>query len=173
MYILKKGEILLFLIFSFDEFYQYDFSHHLREADVQYVYDSIFGAGTYKPGQTIYTGCGNYTYDSAKKEYITNQDGCGGTSAQTAFEKIVRAQRNSNNLKITTGVIFATPEGYFKSYDDMNDVSKAFNYTSGPNNEAKNIANNKDSLTQITYTFEVDNNGFYKYVGFERTQEAK
>ena len=33
------------------------------------------------------------------------------------------------------------------------------------------ISQNADKLQQYTYIFELDNNGFYKYIGFERTNE--
>ena len=168
-----KGLIAANYFMRFDDFHSFDVSHHLKESDVRYAYESLFGVNSYTSGQTIYTGCGNYTYNVEKREYVTNQDGCGGTSAQVAFEKTIKAEKSIDGLKITTGVIFATPEGYFKSYEDMDDPSKAFNYTGVPNGEDEYILSNRNNVQQITYTFEVDKNGFYKYVGFERTQEAK
>ncbi len=166
-----KGLIAANYFYKYDKFIPLggsNYKHTIDEQAVKYGYDSIFGAGTYKTGQPIYTGCGNYTYDSARNEYFTNQDGCGGTSAQAAIEEILKAEKNAKELKVTTVVYYASQEGSFKTFEDMTSSSNAItNYEEGY------ALKNKDSLQQITYTFEIDTNGFYKYVGFERTQEAK
>jgi len=162
-----KGLIAAHYFMYSNGYHYYNNAEHISEIDVQYGYDSIFGAGTYKEGQTIYTGCGDYTYDVATKEYL-GQSGCGGTSAQAAIEEILKAEKNAKELKVTTVVYYASQDGSFKTYEDMTSSSNAItNYEEGY------ALKNKDSLQQITYTFEVDTNGFYKYVGFERTQEAK
>ncbi|MBQ6324133.1 MAG: hypothetical protein IJI22_04835 [Bacilli bacterium] len=177
----EKGVLASRYFMRYDEFYQYDNSHHLKEADVQYAYDSIFGAGTYKSGQTIYTSCSDYNYDATKKEYITYQDGCGGTSAQAVYSKVVKAEKAGNMLKVTAGVLYVdgSEDKVYRDFEKTKTLGNTIGEYLGTAGEyqemyaKRHIENTVDTCELYTYTFEADNNGFYKYVGFERTQEAK
>ena len=161
----------------------------VSENDVKYAYDSIFGAGSYKSGQDILGVCDGklkFTYNGDRHNYVSGSPACGGTSTVALYEKIVNIQRSSSELKITTAIAVYNMEtsSIYKSVADMknsNAIDTIENiigeeYTNSVSYSSDDkiydyIKNNSDSLQQYTYTFEVDTNGFYKYIGFERTKE--
>ena len=158
-----------------------DYSLHVSEENVRYGYDSIFGAGTYQSGQNIYSACGSYSYDSINKEYSQAAGGCGGTTAERTVSKVVKAEKNNKVLKITAGVLYisGSDDKVYKDFEKTKPLGSTISEYLGADNgdqdmyAKQHIENNVDSSELYTYTFELDNNGFYKYIGFEKTQEAK
>ena len=160
--------------------------HTIEEKDVKYGYEKVFGKGSYTSGQKIEGICHpNFTYNSDKKIYTEEGDGCGGTCATIVRTSIVKALKNSKNLKIVVANAFLEPELDGSSVKVYKDIDKK--YLIGEEKEVldeeftnemyktdslqKYVDNNKDNLQQYTYTFALDDNGFYKYIGFERTKE--
>lgn len=162
----------------------------VEEKYVKYGYEKVFGKGSYTSGQKIATLCqSNFKYDSEKKIYTEEGGGCGGTCVTIVRTSIVKTLKNSKNLKIVVANAFLEPEmnGDVVTGKDLiyKDIDKK--YLIGEEKEVlgeefvnemyktdslqKYVDNNKDNLQQYTYTFELDDNGFYKYIGFERTKE--
>lgn len=162
------------------------------ENDVKYAYDSIFGVGTYKEGQNIIDFCeleDYYKYNKDQKRYEAPIPQCGGISGTAYLEKIIKAEKNNSHLKIITSVVIESINDgeamLYRTHDDYINKTVALgsvkdvigeeyvNTTTYSTNDKiyEYIEKNADSLQQYTYTFELDSNGFYKYIGFERTKE--
>ena len=162
-----------------------DYGYTVSEDSVRYAYDSIFGAGTYKSGQKIYSNCFNFTYNNAGYYEDKQGGGCGGTTASDVYPVVIKAEKNNKYLKVTTAYVFRDKENLYKSYSDLENTSNTLgtlktligeDYTNTVEYSSNNkifdyVEKNQDSLEQVTKTFEIDNNGFYKYVGFERTKD--
>ena len=156
------------------------------EKSVRYAYDSIFGEGTYKSGQEIHNECNNsFKYNKDYNYYeLSEMGGCSNPSMVIVDDMVLKAQKNNNSLKIIVGVVFRNIGSrlFYISLDDANrQTNEIEKYENVIGNETdyqvvdkkidKYISANADKLQQYTYTFEMDKNGFYKYVGFERTNE--
>ena len=162
-----------------------DYGYTVSEDSVRYAYDSIFGAGTYKTGQKIYSNCFNFTYNNAGYYEDKQGGGCGGTTASDVYPLIIKAEKNNKYLKVTAAYVFRNKENLYKSYSDLENTSNTLgtlktligeNYKNTVEYSSNDkifdyVKKNQDSLEQYTKTFEIDDNGFYKYVGFERTKD--
>lgn len=177
---------------AFKNFYRYfvktSDGSFVDEKDVQYAYESIFGVGTFKSGQDVYNGCkGNLNYDTTKKRYTMDHGGCGGSTGISVIDAILEVNKNNKEMKIDVGVVFANGEtqSLYKTYDDLvnktnaigtikdligEDYVNTVEYSSDIKIKDY-IIKNADKLQQYTYTFEMDKNGFYKYVEVKRTNE--
>ena len=155
--------------------------NHISKEDVRYGYDSIFGAGTYQDGQNIYSSCGSYNYNSTTSEYVQSAGGCGGTSAERTVYKAVKATKTDKVLAITVGVLYVSgsDDKVYKDFEKTKTLGSTISEYLGADDgfqdmyAKQHIENNVDSSELYTYSFEIDNNGFYKYIGFEKTQDAK
>ena len=148
---------------------------YIKESDIQYGYDSLFGAGTYKSGQKVYGSCLDLTYDGdfvmSYGAYVSPAPACGGTSLVGFKEAIVKVEKNSNKMVITSALAFYSSEtnSVYKTYKDATNKENAITEPNAVQENAFNnyVETNKESLTQYKFTFDVDSNGFYKYVGYE------
>lgn len=143
--------------------------YSIDEEDVKDAFEVLFGIGSYNQMSTIKYGCTVLNYDVNNKRYYTESPDCGGTSSGSFYEKIIKAVRYSDRIEITTAYVFidAIDNNFYK---DINCSTVVGNYTTTAENEKSTfIDNNKDNLQQNTYTFKMDDNGFYYYIGFERT----
>lgn len=147
----------------------------VKEKDARYAYDSIFGAGTYKDGQAIFGVCGgklNFTYDANSHQYTAPAPACGGISLVGFEEAIVKVEKNSSKLVITSAIAFLNSEtsSVYKTYDNATNQKDAITEANAVtwDNLANYVKTNKDTLNQYKFTFDVDSNGFYKYVGYEK-----
>ena len=161
------------------------YTYYVDESSVRYAYDSIFGAGTYKEGQKIYSNCYDFSYNNAGYYEDKSGGGCGGTTASGVYPVIIKAEKNSKYLKITSAFVFRNKEDLYKDYNDLENTKNSLGtLKSLIGEDYKNtveyssndkifdyVKKNQDSLEQYTKTFEIDENGFYKYIGFERTKE--
>jgi len=145
----------------------------VKEENVRYAYDSIFGAGTYKEGQPIADWCGGksdlFVYDSTFKTYTAPTPGCGGTSLVSISEFITKVEKSSSQLIITSvmGLYHYDKKVLYNDYESaINDKNPVD--VSNVENVSEFMKKNKDSLSQYKYTFDIDSNGFYKYVGYEK-----
>ena len=155
----------------------------INENSVKYAYDSIFGAGEYKSGQKLYSECYDFSYNKKFKYYQDNSaGGCGGTTSSDVYPKVIKAEKNNKYLKVTAAVIFREKDNFYKSYKDLTATKNSLGTLDEliGEKELNSITNesileyvekNQDKLQQYTKTFEIDKNGFYKYIGFERTKE--
>lgn len=109
---------------------------------------------------------------------------CEKSSTVVVDDLVLKAQKNKKYLQIAVGVMFRNiaSKKFYKSLGDAdkqtNEIAKFEDIIGGERDSnliEKKIDNyisqNADKLQQYTYIFELDNNGFYKYIGFERTNE--
>lgn len=162
-----------------------EYTYYVTEATVRYAYDSIFGAGSYKSGQKLYSNCYNFAYNSNGYYEDKSGSGCGGTSASDVYPVIIKAEKNDKYLKVTSAFVFRDKENLYRDYNDLENTKNTLGTLKTLiGEEYKNtveyssndkifdyVKKNQDSLEQYTKTFEIDSNGFYKYIGFERTKD--
>lgn len=114
--------------------------------------------------------CGTLNYNPNLKKYEVKTDGgYGGTSCKIVKEEIIKAIKYDDRIGIISAYVFSRCEddNYYKDYKYTTKVS-----ISNENIETTDfIIQNKDKLEQYTYTFMEDENGFYYYTGFEKTNK--
>ena len=154
----------------------------LNEDTLKSLYEKTFGPNTYERPTQITDGlCATFTYDETYQGYIArNGAGCGGTSAFSVYEKIISATKYNDRIEIVSSSFYIDGESkqIYKDYNkttslgglliDENTVSSA--------EERENIYNqyiedNKDKLEQYTYTYTLNEDGFYYLTSVERTKE--
>ena len=154
----------------------------LNEDTLKSLYEKTFGPNTYERPTQITDGlCATFTYDETYQGYIAiNGAGCGGTSAFSVYEKIISATKYNDRIEIVSSAFYIDGESkqIYKDYNkttslvvlliDENTVSSA--------EERENIYNqyiedNKDKLEQYTYTYTLNEDGFYYLTSVERTKE--
>lgn len=146
---------------------------YLDEEVVKDYYEVVFGKGTYKQAEKIPYSCTDMYYDTVHRRYVTTNQVCGSISPFSAYEKIIDAKKDDEHLYITGAVVFA--EGFTGSLcKDEGCENVIDNYPSNMTDENyfyEYIDKNKDKLMNYTYTFKLNDDGFYYYQGFERTKE--
>ena len=156
-------------------------------ASVRYAYDSIFGAGTYKTGQKIYSNCYDFSYNRFGYYQDMAAGGCGGTTQSAVYPKVIKAEKSDKYLKVTAAVIYKNKDNFYRSYRDMEKTRNTLgttkkligedyvnaDYSVSDEKIFNYVKKNQNKLEQYTKTFKIDTNGFYKYIRFERTKEAK
>ncbi len=143
------------------------YAEEIEEEKVKSAYEQVFGPNTYQQVKAFNLSCGDYTYDSTTKKYVNPQTGCGGTSPLFAQENIIQVLKYQDKIEITSAFVFQEGNTLYKDIykkDKIMDVEENINLTSY-------INQNKENLSQITYTFVLGEDGFYYYQGFEKTKE--
>ena len=154
----------------------------LSEEILKNLYEKTFGPNTYESVNQITdsTGCITLTYDATYKRYITKKEGgCGGTSAFGAHEKIISATKYNDRIEIVSSAFYIDGESkqIYKDYNkttslgglliDENTVSSE---EERENTYNQYIEDNKDNLEQYTYTYNLNEDGFYYLTSVERTK---
>ena len=147
---------------------------YIDEKDVKDAYERLFGPGTYHEINSFKYGCADMSYDATNRRYVTSSQGCGlALIPVETYEEIISAQKTNDTLTVVTAVAYYDSSAG-KLYKDSNlteDTSQTTN-TNLTEEEIQNyITSYKDNLKQYTYTFQMGNDGFYYYVGVERTKE--
>jgi len=143
------------------------------ESDVKDAYEYLFGAGTYEVQDSI--PClykTNFMYGGSYyfTESVASLDG----SSMSSYEKIISATRNKEKLDITSAVLYYEHvlSLFCKDINCENIVEKAKpGVEYGDEYFDLYVEHNQKSLHHYVYHFEMDNNGFYHYVGYDRTNE--
>lgn len=150
----------------------------VSEELVKTAYEKLFGPNTYQTVQTLIIGCDEYSYDSTAKKYIANSIGCGDiTTWFEPRERIITATKYNDRIEIVSAVVYIDKEenSLYKDYnktEKLTDLSTS--YIAEPKiTEEINayIKTNKDNLEQYTYTFKLNEDGFYYYSQVKRTKE--
>ncbi|MBQ8131989.1 MAG: hypothetical protein IJ193_05820 [Bacilli bacterium] len=142
--------------------------------DVKNAYEKIFGPGTFKGTEKFDLNCGDYVLDNAKKLYVNTSNGCGGTSPFSIIEKMISAKKYSDRIEITSAALFydAADNQAYKDYSTKEKLADVIvGQSADVSDLEKYVQNNSSKLQQYTYTFELNDDGFYYYTGVERTQE--
>ena len=152
------------------------YSSEIREEDVKLAYERVFGPDTYRRVEKIDLNCPVYTLDYNTNTYKANS-GCGGTTAFTVYEKIISAKKFSSRIEITSAAVFHQLGGLlYKDYNqkellkELTNEEQANAFTFYDNVIIPFINENKDNLQQYTYTFTLNEDGFYYYTGVEKTK---
>ena len=134
------------------------------EKDVEYAYNSIFGVGAYASGQKIYVSCGNWVYDPSQKKYTTTSYGCGGTSRQLYHEVVINAEKNSNQIKITTASAFVDGNDDTITSGGLSGTVESIIGSSNYDDIDPYIKSHPEKFEQYVYTFEKQD---YNYIYVE------
>ncbi len=154
----------------------------LNEETLKNLYERTFGPNTYERPTQITDGlCATFTYDEAYQGYIErNGAGCGGTSAFGASEKIISATKYSDRIEIVSATVYldGMSNQMYKDYNKTTSLGELLinENTTNNNEERENtynqyIEDNKDNLEQYTYTYMLNEDGFYYLTSVERTKE--
>lgn len=156
------------------EYNYLDNSSYVTYEAVKNAYEKIFGPNTFKHIDKFDLNCGPYEYDAVNKTYVNKADGCGGTTVYSLVEEMISATKYKDRIEITSAALFYNG-AEFAIYKDYNFTNKIADFdTTGQNSyePLKNyVKENKDNLQQYTYTFKLNEDGFYYYNGVERTKE--
>lgn len=153
--------------------------YYLDEDTLKDVYERTFGPNTYSTVSQIYDGlCATYTYDAANKRYShTGEEACGGTTAFSVHEKIISATKYSDRIEIVSAVFYLDPDNLYKDYNKTTilETNPIPSNTTSNQEERENtynqyIEDNKDNLEQYTYTYTLNEDGFYYLTSVERTK---
>ena len=95
-------------------------------------------------------------------------------SSLVPYEKILYAVRRGDELDIVSGVVFyERAMSLFckdsKCEDIIQSVKKDVDY--GEDYLSLYVDYHRDELYQYTYHFEMDTAGFYRYIGYDRTND--
>lgn len=141
---------------------------------VKDAYDLTFGEGHYKKELAAKYQCFDLNYDASQDRYTNTWIPCGLAGVNYAYEVPLSAIKYDDRIEITVGVVFSYIEDGF--YGDFEKTKKLTGTIGGANTEALEqsyrtlVNNNIDSVSQYTYTFRLNKNGFYNYYSVERTK---
>ena len=154
----------------------------LSEETLKNLYEKTFGPNTYERVSQITdsTGCLTLTYDETYQSYIErNGLGCGGTSAFSVYEKMISATKYSDRIEIISATVYldGMSNQMYKDYNKTTSLGELLVDENTVNNreERENTYNqyieeNKDNLEQYTYTYNLNEDGFYYLTSVERTK---
>ena len=157
-------------------------TYYLDEDTLKDIYERTFGPNTYHQVNQITDGlCMTLTYDAANKRYsYIGETGCGGTTAFSVHEKIISATKYSDRIEIVSATVYldGMSNQMYKDYNKTTSLGELLINENTTNNreERENtynqyIEDNKDKLEQYTYTYTLNEDGFYYLTSVERTKE--
>ncbi len=159
----------------------YNSMYYVNEADLKSIYERTFGPDTYSHVNSITDSyrCYTYTYDDENKRFFyVGTNGCGGTTVFSVHEKIISATKYNDRIEIVSAAFYINGMDN-KMYKDYNQTTSLGEYTYYNNNytdeernnlEDQYIDDNKDNLEQYTYTYTLNDDGFYYLTSVERTK---
>ena len=159
----------------------YTWTLYLNEDTLKDIYERTFGPNTYHQVNQITDGlCTTLTYDTANKRYsYVGKYGCGGTTVFSVHEKIISATKYNDRIEIVSAAFYldAMSNQIYKDYNKTKSLGENVFYSNNYNDEKresledKYIEDNKDNLEQYTYTYTLNEDGFYYLTSVERTKE--
>lgn len=149
----------------------------ISESDVKSAYELIFGANTYKHIDAIRDKCNTLNYNSLTKSFEnTSPSTCNIKKDNTIHEKIISSVKKKNKELIITSAVVYNVETDNSTSNLCQDIecNKILTENNGDYTRDKHfndyIDANKDILQQISYKYELDEDGFYYYVGYSRSK---
>ncbi len=145
--------------------------YSIPEEDVKNAYQTLFGKGTYTPQESI--PCfGNSTFIRNGDYYFTKSLSPEEDGSLVSYEKLLKATRNGDELQITSAVLYYEKvqsvfckdrkcEQVLETVKSGSEFDQAF--------FDLYVEHYQEKLYQYTYQFEMDEAGFYRYVGYQRT----
>ena len=158
----------------------YTWTLYLNEDTLKDIYERTFGPNTYHQVNQITDGlCTTLTYDIANKRYsYVGKYGCGGTTVFSVHEKIISATKYSDRIEIVSATVYldGMSNQIYKDYNKTKSLGENVFYSNNYTDEErealedKYIEDNKDNLEQYTYTYNLNEDGFYYLTSVERTK---
>ena len=159
----------------------YTWTLYLNEDTLKDIYERTFGPNTYHQVNQITDGlCTTLTYDAANKRYsYVGKYGCGGTTVFSVHEKIISATKYNDRIEIVSAAFYldGMSNQIYKDYNKTKSLGENVFYSNNYTDEEresledKYIEDNKDNLEQYTYTYTLNEDGFYYLTSVERTKE--
>ena len=146
---------------------------YVKETDVKSAYEELFGNGTYQRQDSIpclYKSTFMFHDDYYFTEKVASEEG----GSLTSYEKVLFALREGDKLDITSSVLYYEHVlNLFCRDSRCESVIEELKTGSDYNEDYLSlyVDHNKDELYQYTYHFEMDKTGFYRYIGYDRTNE--
>ena len=158
----------------------YNSMYYVNEADLKSIYERTFGPNTYHQVNQITDGlCTTLTYDATNKRYsYVGKYGCGGTTVFSVHEKIINATKYNDRIEIVSATVYldGMSNQIYKDYNKTKPLGENVFYSNNYTDEErealenKYIEDNKDNLEQYTYTYNLNEDGFYYLTSVERTK---
>lgn len=161
-------------IYSFTDQKTMETVYYLSPDAVKNALEYVFANVEYKQVDTIPYLCGYLKYDSKKEQYIGTL-ACGGNIGGGIVENIVKAEKYSDVIEITSAIAYYTP-GSTYDYEvfkdsQSNDVIVGFSYEDDFSKEMSNyMRNNFEKFNRYKYTFKLNKYGFYKFYSIEKVK---
>ena len=144
---------------------------YVSEKDVSYAYESLFGENTYKKQETI-PYVDNYKLMYSAPNYIIEGEIIDSDSNMNIHEELLSIKKDNSYLYINSAVMYyeSINKIICKDYD-CKDIIETIN--DEPSSDYYNlyIKHNHKKLVNYRYKFKLDKNGFYKYMGYEKTNK--
>ena len=159
----------------------YNSMYYVNEADLKSIYERTFGPDTYSHVNSITDSyrCYTYTYDDENKRFFyVGANGCGGTTVFSVHEKIISATKYNDRIEIVSAAFYINgmDNQMYKDYNQTTSLGEYTYYNNNYTDEERNnledqyIDDNKDNLEQYTYTYTLNDDGFYYLTSVERTK---
>lgn len=145
----------------------------VKESAVKKAYEGLFGKDTYVKRDTI-PCLFKTTFMNRDDYYFTEKVVPEEDDSLLSFEKILYAKRVDNKLDITSAVVFYEQVLSILCKDSrceetIESLKPGVEY--GEEYLTLYVDFHQKELSQYTYHFEMDDAGFYRYKGYDRTNE--
>ena len=153
-------------------------TYYINENTLKNLFEKTFGPNTYSQATQITDGCLTLTYDANNKRYsYTGTAGCGGTRAFEVYEIIISATKYNDRIEIVSAAFYLDQNNIYKDYNKTTTLgSNPAPINTTTSQEAREntfnqyIQDNRDNLEQYTYTYTLNEDGFYYLTSVERTK---
>ena len=146
---------------------------YVKEDIVKNAYETLFEVGTYKRQDIIpYTNMNDLMYNVDNKYYFINGAAKESDDSLKIYENVVSIVKENNDLYIISNALYYEKiNGYVCKDINCEKVLSELSKDKEYNDEYFDLylESKKDKLSKYTYHFRLDNAGFYKYLGYERT----
>ena len=145
----------------------------IPENEVIYAYESLYGEESYKNQELIpYKNESKLYYSAINEKYILQNDVQDSDTNMSNHEDIISIKKDNSYLYINTAVLYYESINKFICKDyKCDEIVEKLNDEANDEYFKLYIKHNKNKLYNYQYKFKLDKNGFYKYIGFERTNK--
>lgn len=141
----------------------------IKEEDIKNAYEKVFGPNTYKAVSSFILGCAPYTYNDNDKTYTTTDDGCGyPATLYDINEEIIFSYKYDDRIEIISAIVYTNKEDA-SLYKDYSAYQKIEEYDVNTFNAKSYLTENYTKLTNYTYTFDLNKDGFYYLSSIKKT----
>lgn len=147
-----------------------EYSSEVKEEYVKNAYEKIFGPNTYTKKNEIKSGCQIYKYDENTKSYKAGPAGCGGATTSNVYEEIIKATKYDDRIEITSAAVFTVENTLYKDYNNTQKLGELLVSDLERSKMKEYVIKNKDNLEKYTYTYKLNDDGFYYYTGVKKVK---